>query len=172
MKDRLIKKESSENIELKRKNAEITKLKNKLADLERELSTIKAKLLNKILLVDDDVTFIEILKRSFEHQIEFRNYEFISAYNGYEAFEIFKRHRNEIKLIVTGLIMPRMSGMELIDSVHKIDHHLPILIVTGGGGSYFKLYHDNQNIITMLKPPSWPDMFKNAKILLNNDQTY
>ena len=124
---------------------------------------------NKILLVDDCDTIVKVWQRYLEHQPEFRDFEFIKASNGYEAKEIYKQCSNEIALIITGLIMPRMSGMELIDWIRKIDNKLPILVIAGSGGKpYFKLYKGNPKIITLTKSTDLEVMAKNARKLLKN----
>ena len=78
----------------------------------------------KILVVDDDKEIAQLL----EIYIKNEGYEPISAYNGKEA--LTKLHTTpDIGLMILDIIMPEMSGIEVIKEVRK-DSELPILILS------------------------------------------
>lgn len=76
-----------------------------------------------ILYVEDEA----MLRDSMQNTLEkfFKNT--FGASNGQEAFEIFKKE--DIDLVITDINMPIMSGIELIQSIHKFTSKEPIIIV-------------------------------------------
>jgi CheY-like chemotaxis protein len=54
-----------------------------------------------------------------------------AAANAMEALELYAQHRDEIDLVVSDLVMPGMSGRDLVDRLHAIDPRLRVLYVSG-----------------------------------------
>ena len=78
-----------------------------------------------ILIVDDDRQVREVL-----HQIFLSvGYNCLLANDGREGVEVFKTGRPP--LIVTDLKMPGMSGIELLQSVRRIDGDVAVIVLTG-----------------------------------------
>ncbi|MEG0774414.1 response regulator transcription factor [Clostridium sp.] len=77
----------------------------------------------RILVVDDEVKIIEIVKAYLEHE----GYEVSTATNGKEAINIFLQQ--EFSLVVLDLMLPDMSGEEICKFIRgKSD--VPILMLT------------------------------------------
>jgi YesN/AraC family two-component response regulator len=53
------------------------------------------------------------------------------ANNGYKALEIFSQKAAEIDLVITDLVMPQMSGRELIDRLRRISPNIKIISASG-----------------------------------------
>lgn len=68
-------------------------------------------MMNKILLVDDEIEITEINKRYLEQG----GYDIDIANDGKEALE--KYTRNKYSLIITDIMMPNMDGYDLISEV-------------------------------------------------------
>lgn len=79
----------------------------------------------KILVVDDD-PFVRDTLRCI---LESNDYGVITAENGINALEQYFRHP-DICLIISDMRMPEMDGIELIQSLRKIDEDLPVIILT------------------------------------------
>ena len=80
----------------------------------------------RILLVDDEVDFVEVLKVRLEDS----NYETIVAYDGEEALE--KAERESPDLIILDIMMPKISGFDVCRKL-KVDEKLkniPIIMLT------------------------------------------
>lgn len=77
----------------------------------------------KILVVDDEVKIIEVVK-SF---LESKGFLVFSAGNGKKAIEIFEREN--ISLILLDLMMPEMSGEEVCTMIRK-KSRVPIIMLT------------------------------------------
>lgn len=80
------------------------------------------------MLVDDEKLIIEGLMNIIEWEdIGLKVIE--TARNGYEALEKFKS--NSVDIIVTDINMPKITGLELIKEVRKINSNTKFIILTG-----------------------------------------
>ena len=80
-----------------------------------------------ILLVEDD----PMVRRVTQLTLEKAGYRLIQAENGEEARDAFEASREEIELLVTDVVMPRLSGVELAKALLSVDPELKILFVSG-----------------------------------------
>ncbi len=85
---------------------------------------------SRVMVVDDDRDFVLLMGRMLEDN-PVRQYEVISAYDGQEALEMMQRHRPD--LVLLDLVMPRMSGQEVIERMRSSPtlRHIPVVIVAG-----------------------------------------
>jgi len=68
----------------------------------------------KILLVDDDESLLEIYGRKFMEE----GFEVAVATDGQEAWDLIQKgYRPDV--IFTGILMPRMTGFELVENLQK-----------------------------------------------------
>jgi two-component system, cell cycle sensor histidine kinase and response regulator CckA len=51
--------------------------------------------------------------------------------NAIEALEAFRNHPEGFDLVVTDMIMPKMSGLELAEKILQISPGFPIVLCTG-----------------------------------------
>ena len=80
------------------------------------------------MLVDDEKLIIEGLMNIIEWE-DIRLKVIETARNGYEALEKFKN--NSVDIIVTDINMPKITGLELIKEVRKINSNTKFIILTG-----------------------------------------
>ncbi|PAW88820.1 MAG: hypothetical protein B9S33_04095 [Pedosphaera sp. Tous-C6FEB] len=80
-----------------------------------------------ILLVDDEAGFREITQVTLEKY----GYRVLTASDGSEGLALFMRHRDEIKLVLTDIVMPVMDGAALIGALNKLEVRIPFLAVSG-----------------------------------------
>lgn len=80
----------------------------------------------KILVVDDEVNVVELIK----FNLELNNFETDIAYDGVEAID--KIFRNDYDLVVLDNMLPGFNGFEIIKKVraNKQTKNLPILMLT------------------------------------------
>jgi signal transduction histidine kinase len=84
---------------------------------------------NKILIVDDAVDTVELLKKRFSAE----GYETEQAYNGEEALQKVPEYRPD--LIVLDIMMPKVDGYEVCQRL-KADEstrYIPVLMLTAKG---------------------------------------
>ncbi|MEI7998120.1 MAG: response regulator [Candidatus Omnitrophota bacterium] len=78
----------------------------------------------KILIVDDDPEFRQ------EMQECLYNYKIIQACNGRQALEIIQRP-HAVDLVILDVILPGLSGIEVLKQMKKIAPSLAVIILTG-----------------------------------------
>jgi two-component system, cell cycle sensor histidine kinase and response regulator CckA len=91
------------------------------------IEKIPAEQYQTILLVDDEPSFLEITSRVLNRS----NYRVILASSGAEALDLYKKHSNEIQLVVLDLMMPGMDGEECLRALLRLDPKVRVLIATG-----------------------------------------
>jgi len=80
-----------------------------------------------ILLVEDDETVRLVIERILVEA----GYRVLTAADGQEALGVCTLHSQEIELILTDIIMPRLSGDELATTVQMRHPRIPILFMSG-----------------------------------------
>ncbi|GAB3909935.1 hypothetical protein GCM10028803_48630 [Larkinella knui] len=79
----------------------------------------------KILVVDDDATYRQL----FTFQLTSAGYEVFIAHDGQEALNWINQQR--LDLILLDLLMPRMSGIEVLQRIKALDCKTPVMLVSG-----------------------------------------
>jgi two-component system cell cycle sensor histidine kinase/response regulator CckA len=80
-----------------------------------------------ILLVEDDPLVRSVTLRALESS----GYRVISAASGEEALAIARREGTLIDLVVTDVVMPGMTGREVVDELRRRLPRIPALFVSG-----------------------------------------
>jgi len=96
-----------------------------------ESPLVEGKDIFKILVVDDEPVNIQVLK----NQLQSRNYQVLTAHDGFEALDILRREKDQDTLpdlMVLDLMMPRMNGYEVSRTVRETHDAsaLPIVMLT------------------------------------------
>jgi two-component system, cell cycle sensor histidine kinase and response regulator CckA len=111
-----------------------------------------------VLLVDDEdllLTMGQAILSSF-------GYKVVTANSGPKALEILAKAEPAIDLVVTDLVMPGMSGRELVEQVRKLKPKLRILRTSG----YLVPGKDERDTLSFLQKP-----FTSRDLLLKVKQT-
>jgi PAS domain S-box-containing protein len=80
-----------------------------------------------VLLVDDEDIVLEIEKE----MVETLGYEVLTAGNGKEAVEVYKKKWDKIDLVLMDMVMPNMGGGEAYDRMKEIDPRVKVLLSSG-----------------------------------------
>lgn len=81
----------------------------------------------KILLVDDEITIVELEKQMLERL----GYRATAHSNSLEALETFKADPDEYDLVITDMSMQDMTGDELAKAILSIKPDIPVILCTG-----------------------------------------
>ncbi|MDH5396297.1 MAG: response regulator, partial [Gammaproteobacteria bacterium] len=81
-----------------------------------------------VMVVDDE----ESVRKLFKDILSDSGHVIIEAANGEEAVEVIKEM--SVDLVVTDLVMPEKSGLELIMDIAENHPGMPIIAISGGGG--------------------------------------
>ncbi|PJA33405.1 MAG: hypothetical protein CO187_01415 [Zetaproteobacteria bacterium CG_4_9_14_3_um_filter_53_7] len=102
-----------------------------------------------ILLVDDDTYILEVGKELLESL----NYKVLVASDGLEAIEIFRANMDDVSIIITDIMMPKLGGVEAVERIRSIRPDMKVIFTTGyhKGEDRLKKIHDN-NAIVLYKP--------------------
>ncbi|HDS02444.1 MAG TPA: response regulator [Firmicutes bacterium] len=80
-----------------------------------------------ILLVDDETIIRETLKEI----IEIHGYVVLTASDGEEAVEVYKKERSRIRLVIMDMLMPRLSGEEAFLKMKAVNPTVKVLLASG-----------------------------------------
>jgi CheY-like chemotaxis protein len=81
----------------------------------------------RILVVDDEDQMRALLRLMLEPA----GHEVLEAANGKIALHMQKKM--PVDLVITDILMPEMEGVELIMNLRKVDPHVKIIAISGGG---------------------------------------
>ncbi|MFZ4858251.1 MAG: ATP-binding protein [Desulfuromonadaceae bacterium] len=80
-----------------------------------------------ILLAEDDEMLIEMTT----NYLESSGYRVFQAFSGAEAVEIFKKHRDEIDLVILDAIMPKMTGKQAWEEIRELRPGIKACFISG-----------------------------------------
>jgi PAS domain S-box-containing protein len=118
----------------------------------------------KILLVDDESHVLEI-EQSFLESLGYRVDAFTSSTN---ALDYFRAGPQNFDLVITDQSMPRLSGLELIAHIRKINPHIPVIMCTGYSEKITSEIIKQHKITAMLlKPLAKKDLAETVRKILD-----
>lgn len=107
------------------------------------------KVIERILIVDDDAQFRLVLRRI----LELEGYEVREAGDGREAIERFSEMHAD--LVITDIVMPVKEGVETILEIKEADPQVDFIAVSGGGWQAFEIDFEMARMLgarTLKKP--------------------
>jgi len=78
----------------------------------------------KILIVDDEPDFLEVMRI----RLEANDYEVMTTSNGEDALTHVKNDKPDVVLL--DILMPGIDGLEVLKKIRKMDESLPVYIIT------------------------------------------
>ena len=118
-----------------------------------------------VLVVEDDKDLRTLMAQVLNKQ----GYKALEAGNGEEGLLLFDKYQQDINLIVTDIVMPRMSGFELTDLLMPLCPQMRVLYISG--------YPDDPSLAKrnlspdtnfMPKPFSLEDLAMKVRKILDN----
>jgi len=86
-----------------------------------------------VLLVDDEDSIRDLVQKVLVRA----GYSVLTASNGQEALELYKRESGRISLVILDLVMPEMSGAQCLEELIRIDPNARALIASGSSPDRF-----------------------------------
>lgn len=80
-----------------------------------------------VLIAEDD----ELILRTIEHKLLKEGYEVIIARNGKDAIDAIKD--KEVDLVITDIMMPFASGIEILSIIKSIEKKIPVIMLSSLG---------------------------------------
>jgi adenylate cyclase len=87
---------------------------------------------SKIMIVDDENDFEQLIRQKFRRQIREQEYEFIFAQNGKEALEKLEDNP-DVDVVFSDINMPVMDGLTLLLKLNEVNPLLKAVIVSAYG---------------------------------------
>ncbi len=102
-------------------------IKNKILTSQTGANTLPKGQGQTILVVEDEVPVLRVICAMLEKL----NYNVISAPNGEKGGEQYHIHHNDIALVLTDMVMPHRSGIQLIETLLKTNPNLRFIMMSG-----------------------------------------
>jgi PAS domain S-box-containing protein len=122
----------------------------------------------KILFVDDEKDLINLGTKILQSL----GYKVTSKNNSIEALNDFKKNSDNYDILITDNTMPNMTGIKLVEKIHKIRPDLPVILCTGFSDD---IGHDNYKKkgidALIMKPIRKKHIEKAVRDVLNNKLT-
>ena len=80
-----------------------------------------------VLIIDDEPLIRDVLRQALEEH----NFNVFEAADGRIGLQEFTAHRPP--LVITDIVMPDMDGLEVVVELKKLDPHVRVLAISGGG---------------------------------------
>jgi PAS domain S-box-containing protein len=106
-----------------------------------------------VLLVEDDDQLRKLAARSLRGH----GYQVIAAADGVEALEAFEHHRGDIALLITDVVMPRMSGRQLAEALRERAPRMKVLYMSGYTDDAIVRHGVSQAEVAFIEKPHMPD---------------
>ncbi len=94
-----------------------------------------------ILVAEDEAA----LRTLAQDMLEGLGYTVLLAKDGAEAVEMFIEHREQIKLVLLDMIMPRLGGYEAYEQMRAVGGDVPLIFMTGYSSEMVQSKYVNQN---------------------------
>jgi two-component system cell cycle sensor histidine kinase/response regulator CckA len=118
-----------------------------------------------IVVVDDEAPIRELIGRMLRYQ----GFEVLEATSGAGAAELCASHPKPVRLVVTDLTMPGVSGNELGEQLMGTHAHMRVLYISGNAGPGSNDVDRRTSFLQ--KPFSYAALVAAVKELLSRDPT-
>ena len=106
-----------------------------------------------VLVVEDERAFRDFLRDGLES----RGYRVLVASNGVEALRVAEQQNGQIRVLITDLIMPQMSGPELARCLTKVRSDLKVLYMSGYADDKVNNMIGSNDQLTWIQKPFYID---------------
>ena len=119
-----------------------------------------------VLVVDDEDSVLKMLQQSLEAP----GYVVYTAVNSDELLDLWQRHRDDIDLLITDVIMPGMSGVEVAKRLHEDRPDLLVLYMSAYTDSMLlELGGEKDDRFFLPKPFSPETLLEKVRDLLESE---
>ncbi|HYE31247.1 MAG TPA: ATP-binding protein [Methylomirabilota bacterium] len=116
-----------------------------------------------ILMIDDEdllLTMGQMVLSSFGYQV-------LTANSGAKGLELFNQHAGEIDLVITDMVMPQMSGREVVERLRQTAPDVKIICSSG----FVRTAGANEDESYLQKPFTSQDLLRKVKQTLANSES-
>jgi len=111
-----------------------------------------------ILIMDDEATVRQLAKTTLQNY----GYRVVTAMSGLDGITTFGEYKQEIKLLVSDMDMPLLSGIAAIRAIQKLKPEIPIIITSGNRHGESQLGDIDTVHLAFLEKPYTVEQLLNA----------
>ena len=116
-----------------------------------------------ILLVEDDQT----LRIAAQQLLSTVGYRVITAVDGQAGLDVFHAHRSELHLVITDVVMPKLSGFDMYETIRGESRDVRVLFMSGFPAPNFrKTVGRDPGVAFVTKPWTASEMLAQVRGLL------
>lgn len=139
-------------------------LNEKSTETEFEMEMVTAEGHGETVLLADDE---ESVRKVTSEVLKNMGYRVLEARDGEEAWLLFESNRDDISLIITDIVMPKLGGVDLANHVREQLHDIPIIFITGyDKEKSLRLKSGIDQSIVLMKPFSIEKLSQSIQILI------
>lgn len=127
---------------------------------DHNLSAADLKGAQTILMVDDE----DLLLTMGQTVLSAFGYNVLTANSGQKALEMLSKSGNKVDLVITDLVMPAMSGRELVEHLRKLSPQIRVLCTSG----YVRPANQTEDAFYLQKPFTSQELLVKVKQVLAN----
>ncbi|MDX1953434.1 MAG: ATP-binding protein [Verrucomicrobiota bacterium] len=113
-----------------------------------------------VLMIDDE----DLMLTMGETVLSAFGYRVLTANSGEKGLAVFARNAREIDLVITDLVMPQMSGRELIEELRKISPDVPVICASG----FVRNANTEEDEMYLQKPFTTQELLRKVKQVLSS----
>jgi PAS domain S-box-containing protein len=102
-----------------------------------------------VLVIEDE----DDIRDVFCDALRSQGYKVLEAADGAAAIAMIERDAPRIDLLISDVVMPGMSGPELVEQVRATHSDLKVILISGYTHDFLSRYGDFRNYATLLKKP-------------------
>jgi len=81
----------------------------------------------KVLLVDDEEQFVEVVAQRLEH----RGFQVSASFNGDDAIAFIEEH--DVDVVILDVVMPGRNGIDTLREIRRLRPIIEVIMLTGHG---------------------------------------
>ncbi|RJQ43624.1 MAG: response regulator [Gaiellales bacterium] len=112
----------------------------------------------KVLVVDDEEVIRDVCSQILENE----GYEVVTAASGMEALRLVSSGDEHFDVVVTDIMMPDMSGLELLEVIRRTSLDINPVVITGLGTFEMATQSDRLGAKEFVVKPFTPDELSEA----------
>jgi two-component system, cell cycle sensor histidine kinase and response regulator CckA len=117
----------------------------------------------EILLVEDDQT----MRLAAQQLLSKVGYRVVTAADGQKGLDMFRAHRGKLHLVITDVVMPKLSGFELYGAIRGESRGLSVLFMSGFPAPNFrKTVGQDPRVAFVTKPWTASELLAQVRALL------
>src|SRR5256885_16914232 len=93
-----------------------------------------------ILLVEDDQT----MRLAAQQLLSKVGYRVVTAVDGQQGLDAFRAHRADLELVITDVVMPKLSGFDMYEVIRAESRGVRVLVMSGFPAPNFPKTHGEE----------------------------